>query len=162
MPRVCTICIHPEKTSIDSALVSGLAISAIAALFRVSDDALSRHKSNHIPAKLALAREASEVALADKLLDEVRSLQARTLNILDKAEDSGDLRTALGAIREARSNVELLAKLVGELDDRPVINLYLSSEWLEVRAVIVGALDHHHAARESVLTALEGMGNGRA
>lgn len=162
MPRACTVCTHPEKAAIDEALVGDLAISAVAALFRVSDDALSRHKSNHLPAKLALAREASEVALADNLLEKVRSLQARTLGILDQAEGSGDLRTALGAVREARDNVELLAKLLGELDERPVVNLYLSPEWLEVRAVIVGALDHHHEARESVLTALESMGNGRA
>jgi hypothetical protein len=42
-------------------------------------------------------------------------LQNRALSILDRADESGDLRTALSAIREARSNLELLAKLLGEL-----------------------------------------------
>lgn len=97
---------------------------------------------------------------ADSLLDRVESLQARALSILDAAENTGELRTALGAIREARGNLELLAKLLGELDERPVVNLYLSPEWLELRAVIIGALEPYGEARESVLRALEGASKG--
>ena len=48
------------------------------------------------------------------LLGEVRELQVRALGILAKAEEAGDLRAATGAIREARSTIELLAKLTGE------------------------------------------------
>ncbi len=106
-------------------------------------------------------RGEDELEEADDLLGRVRGLQSRTLGILDKAEAAGDLRTALGAVREARGNVELLAKLLGELDERPV-NVLISSEWLELRAVVVGALEPHPDARESVLRALEGTGNGRA
>jgi hypothetical protein len=38
----------------------------------------------------------------------------------------------------------------------------LNPEWLELRAVIVGALDAHPDARGVVLRALEGASNGRA
>jgi hypothetical protein len=107
-----------------------------------------------------LATAASEVAEADTLLDQVRTLQGRAYGILDKAEGAGDLRTALGAIREARGNLELLAKLLGELDERPVVNLNVSPEWLELRAVIVGALEPHPEARGAVLTAIEGTSDG--
>ena len=62
------------------------------------------------------------------MLRQVRALQSKTLSILLQAEGAGDLRTALAAIREARGNVELLAKLSGELDERPVVNLDLSPE----------------------------------
>jgi DNA polymerase/3'-5' exonuclease PolX len=90
----------------------------------------------------------------------VQGLQGRALTILDKAETAGDLRTALGAIREARGNLELLAKLLGELDERPVVNLNVSPEWLELRAVIVGALEPHSEALSTVVGALEGAGSG--
>jgi hypothetical protein len=40
------------------------------------------------------------------------------------------------------------------------VNLNVSSEWLELRAVIVGALEPHPAAHRAVLRALEGVGNG--
>jgi hypothetical protein len=66
------------------------------------------------------------------------------------------------AIREARENVRLLSELRGQLDTRPVINLVLSSEWLELRALIVTALESHPDARESVLRAIRGVDHGAA
>jgi hypothetical protein len=163
MPRRCSVCTHPDRENIDEALVGATAISAIAAKYRdISEDALGRHKANHLPAKLVMAEKAKEVAQADSLLEQVRDLQGRALAILDQAEMSGDLRTALGAIREARGNLELLAKLLGELDDRPQVNVLISPEWLELRAVIVGALEPYTDARGAVLRAIEGASNGSA
>jgi hypothetical protein len=162
MPRSCTVCEHPEREVIDRALVGEGSNRSVASLFGVSESAVRRHKSNHLPAKLVMAQAVEEVAEADHLLDQVRSLQARTLAILEAAERSNQHRTALSAIREARSNLELLAKLLGELDDRPQINLLVSAEWLELRAMIVGALEPHPDARGAVLRALESAGNGSA
>ena len=160
MPRRCAVCSHADKKAIDEALVGGVAFPALVAKYRVSKDSLSRHKANHLPATLAKAHEAGEVARGDDLLADVRDLQARAYSILDKAEGAGDLRTALGAIREARGNLELLAKLLGELDERPVVNLTVSPEWLELRAVIVGALEPHPEALGAVVGALEGAEGG--
>ena len=87
-------------------------------------------------------------------------LQARTLAILEAAEKTRQHRTALAAIREARSNLELLAKLLGELDERSVVNLHVSPEWLELRAVIVGALEPYSEARLAVLRAIGGPDHG--
>ena len=123
---------------------------------------MGRHKANHLPAKLVLATAAEEVAQADDLLDQVRDLQGRAYAILNRAEKTGELKTALSAIREARGNLELLAKLLGELDERPVVNLNLSPEWLELRTVIVGALEPYRDARGAVLRAIDGASNGRA
>ena len=161
MTRTCTVCSHPEREAIDRALVEGQSTGKLAGRYRTLDErAIRRHRSNHLPTALARAQEAEEVSRADDLLAQVRGLQDRALTILGKAEDSGDLRTALGAIREARSNLELLGKLAGELDERPVLNFSVSPEWLELRAVIVGVLEPHPAAHRAVLRALESAGNG--
>ena len=55
---------------------------------------------------------------------------ATALSILVQAEAAGDLRTALRAVREARGNQELLAKMLGlmndkrhEVDVKTVVNL---------------------------------------
>ena len=119
-----------------------------------------RHKTEHLPAHLLKAREVEEAAQADDLLEQVRNLQTHAIDILERAEKTGDLRTALAAISQARGNLELLGKLAGELDERPVVNLNVSAEWLELRTVIVGALEPHPAAHRDVLSALEGAGNG--
>ncbi len=162
MTRTCTVCRHPDRRTIDQAMVRRTPFRTIAQQYGVSAWAALRHHDDHLPAALSKAQEAAEVAQADDLLSQVRNLQARAHGILDKAEAAGDLRTALSAIREARGNLELLAKLLGELDERPQVNVLVSTEWLELRAVIVGALEPHPEARGAVLRALEGAGNGRA
>jgi hypothetical protein len=156
MPRGCTLCEHPEKDAIDRALVGSASNRSVASLYDVSEAAVRRHKANHLPAKLIMAEKAAEVVEADNLLDQVKGLQSRAYGILDRAEETGELRTALSAIREARGNLELLAKLLGELDERPVVNVLVSPEWLELRAVIVGALEPHPEALTAVVGALEG------
>jgi hypothetical protein len=160
MPRRCTVCDHPGRHGIDEALVSGAPYRSVAKRFGLSESAVYRHKTEHLPAHLLKAKEVEEVVQADDLLDQVRNLQAHALDILERAQKAGDLRTALAAISQARGNLELLGKLAGELDERPVVNLNVSPEWLELRAVIVGALEPHPAAHRAVLRALESGGNG--
>ena len=160
MPRRCTVCDHPQRHDIDEALVTGAPYRSVARRFELSESSVYRHKTEHLPAHLLKAREVEEVAQADDLLEQLRHLQTHALDILERAEKAGDLRTALAAISQARGNLELLGKLAGELDERPVINLNVSPEWLELRAVIVGALEPHPAAHSAVLRALEGAGNG--
>jgi hypothetical protein len=162
MPRRCTVCDHPERHSIDEALVIGAPYRSVAKRFALSESAVYRHKSEHLPAQLLKAKEVEEVARADDLLEQVRHLQAHALDILERAEKTGDLRTALAAISQARGNLELLGKLAGELDERPAVNLNVSPQWLEVRTVIVGALEPHPAAHTAVLRALESVGHGGA
>ena len=161
MPRSCTVCAHPRREGIDRALIEGVSAAEISGRYRtLGERAVRRHRSNHLPAKLVMAEKAAEVAEADNLLDQVGDLQRRALAILDKAEEAGELKTALSAIREARGNLELLAKLLGELDERPVVNLNVSPEWLELRAVIVTALEPHPEAMGAVVDALEGAESG--
>jgi len=162
MPRRCTVCDHPERNGIDQALVTGAPYRSVAKRFGLSESAVYRHKIEHLPAHLLKAKEVEEVAQADDLLNQVRNLQTHALDILDRAEKAGDLRTALAAISQARGNLELLGKLAGELDERPVVNLNVSPEWLELRTVIVGALEPYSEARGAVLRAIEGSANGSA
>jgi hypothetical protein len=162
MPRRCTVCDHPERHGIDETLVTGAPYRSVAKRFELSESAVYRHKTEHLPAHLLKAKEAEEVAQADDLMEQVRHLQGHALDVLDRAEKAGDLRTALAAISQARGNLELLGKLAGQLDERPVVNLNVSPEWLELRAVIVGALEPYSEARGAVLQAIEGSDNGSA
>ena len=150
MPRTCTICTHAERAAIDRALVQGLAFRHIAAQWDVSTGALQRHKDEHVPVLLTRAHDAEETARADDLLGELRELQATTLALLRKAEAAGKLGTAVMAIGEARRNLELLAKLIGQLDERPVLNLLVSVEWLTLRAALLSALTPYPEARAAV------------
>jgi transposase-like protein len=160
MPRRCTVCDHPKRHSIGETLVSGAPYRSVAKRFGLSESAVYRHKVEHLPTHLLKAKEVEETTRADDLLEQVKDLQVHALDILERAEKIGDLRTALAAISQARGNLELLGKLAGELDERPIVNLNVSPEWLELRAVIVGALEPHPAAHGAILRALESVGNG--
>ncbi len=164
MPRTCTICTHPERAAIDRVLVATASpIRDIAGRHELSKSAVWRHGAEHIPETLAKAREAGDVAHADDLLAQVRHLQGRAQSILDAAEQAGDYRSALSAIGQARACLELLAKLLGELDDRPQVNLLLAPEWVAVRAAVLGALAPDPEARAVVagrLLALDGGNHG--
>jgi len=141
MPRKCTICTHPDREAIDRDLVSGEALRGLSALYRVSEDALMRHNAAHIASSLIVAQQAVAVTHADDLLSQVRNLQTKALSILATAEKAGDLRTALIAIRTARENLELLASLLGKLQQTPTVNIVLTPEWIQLRTVILQALE---------------------
>jgi FixJ family two-component response regulator len=98
MPRRCTVCDHHKRHSIDEALIRGAPYRSIAKRFELSESSVYRHKTEHLPAQLLKAREVEEATQADDLLEQVRNLQAHALDILERAEKAGDLRTALAAI----------------------------------------------------------------
>ncbi len=157
MARTCTICIHPERQAIDQALVAGGAMRPLAALYRVSPDAIERHAASHLPQALSKAQDAAEVAHADDLLGQLKDLQGRTLGILTQAEEAKDLRTALQGVAQARSNLELLAKVTGELQQEGTVNLVVSPEWIMVRAALLGALMPYPDARMAVAESLAAL-----
>jgi hypothetical protein len=160
MPRSCTICGHPDRDAIEDAFIAGTPKRRIASHYGVSERAVRYHLREHLPALLALARDAERASRADSLLDRIEALQSRTLAILEATEETHDHRVALSAIREARSNLELIGEVTKELDRTPSFNLHLNPEWIELRTVIVGALDRHPDARGDVLTAIRSAGNG--
>lgn len=150
MARPCSICTHDKRNAIDAALIAGQSYRQIAARFGVSQSALSRHLRRHLVALLAGRQEVD----ADNLLGQVADLQRQAQVIKDKAETEGDLRTALQGIRELCRIIELLAKLRGELDTRPVVNVLLSPQWVTVRAVLLEALSPYPEARQAAAAAL--------
>jgi hypothetical protein len=154
MPRVCTICSHDQRQAIDLALVQGAAFRPTAAQYGVSDRALRRHYAACTPTTLVQAQGARDVANANDLLAEAQALHSKALELLQRAEQAGELRTALLGVREARACLELLAELEGRLSRQPAVNLLLAPEWLTVRERLLGALLPYPEARAAVGQAL--------
>ncbi len=105
------------------------------------------------------------MADADSLLEQVSALHRRTLAILGNAEVEGEHKLALAAIREARSNLELLGRLMGELKQETVINVLILPDYIAARSALVAALapfpDARHAVVEALATAEGGRNNGQ-
>ncbi len=171
MSRRCTVCGHPMREEIDRAIINNTVFRGISREHGVSEDALARHKKSHIPEllsksqeiqeqKAALitevvqAKEAQETGQADSLLTQLKELMTRTEGIFKKADGANDLRAALQAVREGRCNLELLGKLLGELQDGVTINLYNHPVWIDLRAVILTALEPYPEAKGALIDAL--------
>lgn len=108
MSRVCTVCHHEERDAIDSALVRGRQSNrAIATQHTLSEAAIRRHKDAHLLDIRALGTGDDEPTQEVDLAVLVRRLVADAHRIRRRAEEQGDLRTALAGIRELARLVEL-------------------------------------------------------
>ena len=157
MPRTCSICGHEHRDAMEDAFIAGQAKRRIASQHGVTERAVRYHMREHLPALLALARDAERAARADSLLDRLEALQSQTLAILDASEDQ---RTALAAIAQARRNLELVGEITKELDRTASINLELTVQWQELKAVIVSTLAAYPEAQQAVFSALEEAPDG--
>ena len=154
----CKVCSHAEVATINKALVDGGSIRDIARRFDLSKDTVYRHKRNCLPSTLVKARDVEQVANADELLKQIQDLQKKTLVILDKNTGKDD-RVALTAIREARSNLDLIGRLLGELDTSPKVGVLIANpEWVAVRTAIIDALQPFTDAKQAVINALRNNG----
>jgi len=130
MPQTCTVCRHPNLADIDHVILRGDSLRDIARQFRLSKDAVARHKA-HLSNTLAKAHEAREVVRADSLLDQVcrqealfDELDQTAKAIQESAAGEQDRRGVLDAIgvrgslaHKRRPYMELRGRMTGELLD---------------------------------------------
>lgn len=151
MPQPCTLCSHPQLRDITSDLMRRVPYREIEKRYSLSKSAIDRHVARHVTKalrQLAAAEKGMSItdaaAIAEPVLLEMRKLNSRALRILTDAEDSKDNETALKAVRECRRNLELIAKLTGELDPRapgetPGTTIQVQVNYVEKQAVISAA-----------------------
>lgn len=157
MAQPCRVCSHPKRAEIDRRLVAGEPFAALAREFGLTRCSVGRHFRNHVSPALARVAARQVAASGESLLQRVESLIGRVEQMLSAAEQDGRVSTALQAVKELRSLLELLGKASGELDDRPqvTINLLASPEWLQMRSQLLGALAPYPEARIAAADVLE-------
>jgi hypothetical protein len=177
MPRRCTICTHPKRAEIERALVHGEPFRDVAVRYGTSASSLHRHKSTHLASHLAKAYEAGHVTRAAELAQEdesrkardlghaidvatqLRAINAACLEILQKSRADGKHSVSLSAVDRIHRQLELQAKLLGELQEAgPQINVLIAPEWQQVRIALLRALDPFPEARMAVAEVLTRAG----
>ena len=98
-----------------------------------------------------------DLADSENLLDTIFTLRRRAEGIMEMAERKGELQTALNAIRELRGIVELFAKLEGRLREGSQVNIIMNPVWIEMKTVIMNALEPFPRARAALAEALKGV-----
>jgi hypothetical protein len=157
VPRTCTICSHAAREEIDSSLVRRTPYRDIARRFGVSTDALSRHLNDHLADYVQQALSKYGLQKGVKVLDKLTATLNRLDSFLDEAEQARDAKEFVIVAGELRRQLELLAKLQGDLEQAGTVNIYLNAEWIELRAAIIQALEPHPHVRADVLRAIQSV-----
>jgi len=162
--RPCKVCTHAERNAIDAGLVAGTPMADLSKQFVVSQAALLRHRTNHIPPEPVAAamaeRLAADTTHAETLADNAVQLRDKALALLAAAERSGDLRTALIGVREAARCLELQGKLTGQIDDSVRLNVLVAPAMAQLQQAVLAALAPFPLARQAVVAALAGIDAG--
>jgi hypothetical protein len=164
MPRACTICTHPERAAIDQALVSGGSFRDIAGRYGLTKSSIERHKTEHLPQTIIKAAEEEDIRHAIDIVRQLKAINSTTLNILSDARAIKDHAMALKAVDRLQRQIELQARLLGELDDRPQVNqvnVLIAPQWLVVRQAIMQALAPYPEARIAVAHSLAQLEGGQ-
>jgi len=154
MGRTCTVCAHKDVEEINRLLLCSDSYRVIARQFGLSKDALARHKESHIPELLLKSQDVKETLQADNLLDQIVYYEAEARRFKELAESQGDLELALKSVDRALKCLDLFAKARGIISDQPQITIINNPEWVELRTLIIGALDPYPEAKEAVVHAI--------
>jgi heme oxygenase len=149
----CSICVHDKRDAIDQDIIAQRTLRDIAGHYDVSKSALDRHV-DHIGQLMRAVGEQSTLDRRERLFGHLAQLQATTRHILETAMRTQNLETALRAVARLEKQLELEARLTGDLNEQGDAN---ASQWREFRSIITSVLNKHPQAHEAVITALKEM-----
>jgi hypothetical protein len=114
MPQKCSICTHPKRTEIETAIASSTPSRRILAVrYKTSTGAIGRHARNCVTKAIATVRSARKEALADR--DAVTVETVRNA-VVAQARD-GTLQTAQTIENELHRLIERMGKLFDACDE---------------------------------------------
>lgn len=161
MPRTCTICTHPNRAEIEAALVAGTSYRNIAERYGTSPPAITRH-SEHVSQSIQSSQNAREEARGIDVVNQLKEINLITLDIMKTARKNKKDGMALFAIDRIIKQLELQAKLLGDIDKPTQVNIYVTPEWRGIRDRIVYALLPYPDAKFAVAQELAQLEEGYA
>ena len=118
MSMACRVCNHPKRLEIDRLLVSNKSIMSLARKYNLKNDALTRHRQNHLSRQLIASQKQRDIFHGDSMLKLIQDLLTSSQNILTKCENKPSrFPTALKAIAESRRTVEFLWEISVKLQE---------------------------------------------
>jgi hypothetical protein len=160
MPRVCTICYHPERIAIEAEIIARTPLRNIAERFSIGYVSVQRHATNHLVQAIKEVRQEQAIQSGSHALDRMAKGEKIVDEIVvyswggETGKEAKMPELALKALAEQRRQVELRAKIEGELDERS-LTITAIPEWRELRTLLLEALALHPQAKMAVIRALE-------
>ena len=166
MGRKSKIESHPQSEEIIKRLASGEEYSNIVKDFQdITWFDLDYYQKNKLPKiisksndlkKLAAEIESADIHEGDTYLQLVVGLQKKALDALELQDAAADPKSWAMVSKEARGYLELLGRALDRIRDTPPIqvNFLVNPQWVQLRTVIINALEPYPEAREAVVHAI--------
>ena len=165
-----TIVGHPDQPRIERDIALGRPLQRIAKKYKVSKDAVWRHK-RHLPPQLKAALaghalspgedlEKIKVEESEGLLAHLAAQRARLLLAQDAALECEQFGLVGQLSGQIHRNLELVGKYLGEFAQHSVhtsISILVSDEYLALRSALLQALAPHGDAKRAVAAVLHGI-----
>jgi hypothetical protein len=176
--RPCNVCTHADLALINSALVAGVSVTALAGKYGVSTDSIYRHQRNHITdetrASLVADAPIAELAAmaaehAGSLLDYLQLVRQTLWRNFQIAAEHGDIAATNNTSRALLEVLREIGRLTGELlASAPITNIQnnhfnlftQSAAFADLQAMLVTTLSPFPEALAAVVAGLERLDAG--
>ena len=117
MPRPCLVCNSPARAAIEALILAGERHTEIGRQFGIERRSITRHKANHMDKAIAYHQndEIEPLGASGTVEERLDALLRKAEHLLMKAERGSSLDTQIRALAECRKQVELLAKVIGDI-----------------------------------------------
>ena len=169
----CTVCKHPELSSINRSILSGISLRTVGANHGITATTMHRHASRCLPGiaippapeELAEALEEPAAEFEDvvevtemTLAEEMADIKNKTRAIYDAAMSAERPRAnmALAALNALAKQIDMFGNMMlkhKELQDREH-DVNNDQDWIALRGRIIVALDPFPEAKRAVLAAM--------
>jgi hypothetical protein len=165
MPQPCTVCLLPPDTvsALETAALQRGSVAALARQYGASADAISRHLRYHLPRRVALAGEAADIGAGSALLAEVHAALRYAKRMRARWRTAGNASGEVGAQREVREMLTLLARIKNEIRPPTVtVALFGSAEFRQWMTTVVTEFAPSPDARLRLAAHLYATANARS
>jgi len=70
-------------------------------------------------------------------LEQLTQINRIAWEMLNKALKENNIRLIKSFLREIREQIELQAKILGDISDQPVINIHINNEFIQFRKIVI-------------------------
>ena len=162
-PR-CTICKLPDaqREALEGKIATKeLSMTAAAKLANSNKATVSRHMRNCVASRVRESMKPEPTTVEGlNVVNALTTSHGKTLDILTDSLSEGDRRTALLAIQTENKQLELMAKLTGQLNEAPQLNLLMSPSFVKLKQILIKTLEPHPQLRLEVSEALSKLAEG--
>lgn len=159
MARSCAFCTHKDRQKLEESLITHTKTQAeVAGILGIDQSRVSRHMSQHVSRAVAEAiSQDQELEDGLNVTRQLIEINRAAREILSEARSKGDNYMALAAIARVEKQLELQAKLLGDIATGINIQIIQSPQFVEFKALILNTLNDYPEVKALVVDRLRGM-----